>query len=409
MKKKVIIIFLFIGLCFSSYLAGLSTNEEKDTLYQELDLLGESLSVIQKKYVEEKPMKDLIYGAISGLASSLDSYSQFLKPEDYKELLVETEGKFGGLGIEITIKDGLLTIVSPLEDTPAFRAGLEPGDVIVKIDGEITKGITLSEAVKKLRGTPGTKVTITVLREKDKRLQDVTITRDIIKIKDIRRAQILTEGIGYIKLAEFRENTAKDLDQALKKLMEENMKALILDLRNNPGGLLTSAVAVASRFLEGGKVIVSTKSREETTLTYKSSPRTPKYLDIPMVVLINKGSASGSEIVAAALRENRRAILLGEESFGKASVQSVIPLSDGSALRVTTAKYYTPRGASIHQNGVKPDIIITKKVSDEEPGEDVFEKIKKEREEEFDYTRDYQLLRAIDLIKGLLVLSPSTN
>ncbi len=386
-------IFIFNTCIFS---------QDKDELYKELDLLGEVFSIVKDKYVEERPIKDLIYGAIKGIAQSLDSYSQFLKPEDYKELLVETEGEFGGLGIEITIKDGLLTIVSPIEGTPAYEAGLEAGDIIVKIEGKITKGITLQEAVKKLRGKPGTKVTITVLKEKDKRLMDVTITRAIIKIKDIKRVQILEDGIGYIRLTEFREDTPKQLDKALKDLKKKNMKGLILDLRNNPGGLLASAVEVASRFLEKGKVIVSTKSRTGESMVYKSSLSPVKILDIPMIVLINKGSASGSEIVAAALRENERAILMGEKSFGKASVQTVIPLSDGSALRLTTAKYYTPKGKSIHQNGITPDIVVLPKKVEEK--EDVFERLKKEKEK-FDYHKDYQLTRAVDLMKGLIIVS----
>ena len=408
MNKRIIILILIIGLSFSFYLRGFPLDKEKDALYQELDLFGQALSLTEEKYVEEKPIKDLIYGAIAGLANSLDSYSQFLKPEDYKELLVETEGKFGGLGIEITIRDSLLTIVSPIEDTPAYNAGLKPGDIIVKIEGEITRGITLQEAVKKLRGAPGTEVTLTILKERDKRLEDVTITRAIIKIQDIKRALVLEDGIGYIKLAEFRETTAKDLSKALKDLQQKDMRALILDLRNNPGGLLISAVEVASQFLEENKVIVSTNQRNGQSMVYKSLSSYPKYLDLPMVVLINKGSASGSEIVAAALRDNKRSILLGVKSFGKASVQSVIPLGDGSALRLTTAKYYTPNGESIHEKGVAPDIVVSREVAEEQPGEDVFEKIEEKKEEEFDYKKDYQLLRALDLIRGLLVLHPES-
>ncbi len=376
----------------------------KDEIYKKLDLFGEALAVIQKKYVEELSPKDVIYGAISGLLLSLDSYSQFLDPEEYKELLVETEGKFGGLGIEITIKDGLLTIVSPIEDTPAWRAGLKPGDIIVKIDGKLTKGITLNEAVKKLRGKPGTKVTITVLREKDRKIENITVTRGVIKIKDIKRAIILEDEVGYIRLAEFRETTARDLDKALKKLKKQGMKALILDLRNNPGGLLHSAVDVASRFLKEGKLIVYTKPRSGEKIEYKSLPLGKKYLEIPMVVIINKGSASGSEIVAAALRENKRAIILGEKSFGKASVQTVIPLSDGSAIRLTTAKYYTPQGHSIHEKGITPDIIVAKEKIEKK--EDIFEELKKDKKE-FDYRKDYQIIRALDLIRGLLILSSS--
>lgn len=407
MRRKLIRIVLVGILCGSFYLAGFTLNKgQSDSLYQDLDLFGETLSIIQNKYVEPKEFKDLIYGALSGLAGSLDSYSQFLKPEDYKELLVETEGKFGGLGIEITMIDGLLTIVSPIEGTPADKAGLKPGDIIIKIDGEVTKGITLNDAVKKLRGDPGEEVTITILRESDRHIENVTIVRDVIKIKDIREARILEDTIAYVKLTEFREKTARDLDTALKTLADQKMGALILDLRYNPGGLLLSAVDVASRFLDTGKVIVSTKSRKEEELVYKSVPYARKYLDIPVVVLINKGSASGSEIVAAALKDNKRAILVGEKSFGKASVQSVVPLSDGSALRFTSAKYYTPSGESIHEKGVTPDIFVERKEIEDQvqTQEDVFEKIKHKTQEEFDYTKDYQLTRAVDLVKGLLVL-----
>ncbi len=410
MRKTLISLIVGVGFFATvCYAAGLDTAEKSkvDSVYKELDLFGESLALIQQKYVEDKEFKDLIYGALAGVARSLDSYSQFLEPDEYKDLLVETEGKFGGLGIEITLREGVLTIVSPIEETPAYKAGLKPGDVIVKIEGEVTKGITLNEAVKKMRGDPGTEITITIFREKERLLKDVPIVRDIIKIRDIRRAQILTDGIGYVKLAEFRENTARDLSSELKKIDKEDLQAIILDLRNNPGGLLVSAIEVASKFLEDGKIVVSTKSRDGETIFYKSLPSPKKYIDMPMVVLINGGSASGSEIVAAALRENKRAVLLGEKSFGKASVQSVIPLSDGSALRLTTAKYYTPEGKSIHEIGVEPDIVVTKEVADEEsPREDVFKEIENNKEEEFDYSRDYQLLRAVDLIKGLMVLSP---
>ena len=378
---------------------------KKDDIYKKLDLFGEALAVIQKKYVEEVSPKDLIYGSLNGLLFSLDPYSQFLTPDDYKELLVETEGKFGGLGIEITMRNGLLTIVSPIEDTPAWQAGLKAGDIIVKIDGKLTKGITLNGAVKKLRGKPGTKVKLMVLREKDRKIDEVTVTRKIIKIKDIKRSVILKGGVGYIRLTEFRENTAKDLNKALAKLKKEGMKALILDLRNNPGGLLNSAVDVASKLLEDGKLIVYTKTRTGKEIKYISLPMKDKFLNMPMVVMINRGSASGSEIVAAGLRENKRAILLGDRSFGKACVQTIIPLSDGSALRLTTAKYYTPLGHSIHEKGIHPDITVTKEKT--KGKEDVFEVIKGKKK--FDYTKDYQILRALDLIRGLLVLSSNTK
>lgn len=407
MKKKLLSICIALMVSFSLFYAGFSqakAEEGKDDIYKNLDLFGEALSLIQKKYVEEKPSKELMYGAVRGVLSSLDVYSQFLEPEDYKELLVKTEGKFGGLGIEITIREGLLTIVSPIEDTPAWEAGVQAGDIIVKIDDEVTKNITLHEAVKKLRGKPGTKVKLTVLREKDRRLEEITITRDTIQIKDIKHAMLLKDDIAYIKLLEFRESTAKDLNKALARLEKEGMKGLILDLRNNPGGLLDSAIDVSSQFLKDSTLVVYTKTRDGKEDKYNSLWKKNKYVKLPMVVMINKGSASGSEIVAAALKENKRAILLGETSFGKGSVQTVVPLSDGSALKFTTAKYYTPLGNSLHEKGIEPDIVIEQKETEENP-EDVFEQMKEERNEEFDYKKDYQIIRALDLIKGLIILS----
>jgi len=404
MKKKffsILLSFALLGIVVYSCLTVFSLGKEKDVVYKELDIFAEGLSVVEQKYVEVKSPQDLIYGAMKGMLNALDSYSEFLTPDEYKKLLTDTEGQFGGLGIEITVKDTLLTIVTPIEDTPAWAAGLKPGDIIVKIDGVITKGITIDEAVNKLRGEPGTKVTLTVLREKDKKVQDTTITRAIIKLKDIKRALILENGIGYIRITQFRDNTVRDLDKALQDLSQKQMKGLIIDVRNNPGGLLDSAIDVASRFLDEGKTIVSTKSRAEKEVVYKSAPLKEKYTKIPIVVLINKGSASASEILASALRDNGHAIILGETSFGKGSVQTIIPLSDNSALRLTTSKYYTPKGISIHEKGVEPDIIVVKDTNDEQK-EDVFEKI--ENQKEFEYKKDYQIVRALDLLRGILVL-----
>jgi carboxyl-terminal processing protease len=405
MKRKFFHIFLsslFLGTLAYSYWMGFSLGKEKDPVYRELDIFAEGLAVVEQKYAEKKAPQDLIYGAMKGMLSSLDSYSEFLTPQEYKKLLTDTEGQFGGIGIEITLKDSLLTIISPIEDTPAWQAQIKAGDIIVKIDGKLTKGITLDEAVNKLRGEPGTKVTLTLLREKDKKIEDITITRAIIKLKDIKRAVILENNIGYIRISQFRENSAKELDKFLQDLSKKNLQGLILDVRNNPGGLLDCAIEVASRFLEEGKVVVSTKSRTEKEVVYKSLALREKYLKMPMVVLVNKGSASASEIVASALRDNGRAVILGETTFGKGSVQTVLPLSDNSAVRLTTSKYYTPKGLSIHEKGVEPDIIVAKEVNDEQK-EDVFEKLDKEKD--FEYQKDYQIMRALDLLKGLLVLS----
>ncbi|MDD5585307.1 MAG: S41 family peptidase, partial [Candidatus Omnitrophica bacterium] len=279
--------------------------------------------------------------------------------------------------------------------------------IIVKVDGKVTKGTTLNEVVKKMRGTPGTTVVLTILREKNRKVEDITMTRAIIKIQDITRSLILENGIGYVRIAEFRAETSKDLATALLALKTNGLKGLIVDVRNNPGGLLDSAVEVASLFLTEGKTVVSTQSRSEKEEVYKAAAEKNKYLDIPIVVLINKGSASGSEIVAAALREHNRAVLIGETTFGKGSVQSVIPLSDGSALRLTTARYYTPKGISIHEKGIVPDIVVSeeenKNNNNNKKEEAVFETVEN-KEGDFNYKKDIQIVRAIDLLKGLLVL-----
>jgi carboxyl-terminal processing protease len=401
-KRFNLFLLLVLVVSIFGYGVGYSLGEEKETTFKNFDILGEGIAIVEEKYVEEEKLKDLIYGAMKGVLSSLDSYSQFLTPDDYKNLIVETEGKFGGLGIEITIKDGVLTIISPIEDTPAWEAGIQPGDVIVEIDGETTKDITLNEAVKKLRGDPKTKVALTVLHPDQREVSEIEITRAIIKIEDIKNSSILENNIGYVKIAEFRESTAKDLGRELAKLLkEQELEGLILDMRNNPGGLLSSAVDVASIFLKEGLPIVSTDSRNQEEVVYRSDPFSLKFLNMPVVVLINKGSASGSEIVAAALRDNNRAVLMGETTFGKGSVQTIVPLSDGSAMRLTTSRYYTPAGISIHQKGVEPDIVVKKTEVSE--SEDVFEKLRKEKN--FEYKKDYQVIRALDLMKGLIVLS----
>ncbi|MCF7875064.1 MAG: S41 family peptidase [Candidatus Omnitrophica bacterium] len=400
-KKKILFLIAVLTVSIFCYGVGYSLGEEKETAFENLDIFAEGLSTIENTYVEEKPLKDLIYGAMKGTLASLDSYSQFLTPDDYKNLIVETEGKFGGLGIEITIRDGVLTIISPIEDTPAWEAGIQPEDVIIEIDGESTKEITLNEAVKKLRGDPGTKVTLTVLHPGQQDVSKIEITRKIIKIEDIKNSSILENDIGYVKISEFRESTAKDLETSLVKLKAKGLAGLILDIRNNPGGLLSSAVDVSSLFLKKGSTVVSTDSRNQKEKTYESNSFSTKILDIPIVVLINKGSASGSEIVAAALSDNGRAVLMGETTFGKGSVQTIIPLSDGSAMRLTTSRYYTPEGISIHEKGVEPDITVEKKEVNEK--KDVFQRLKEEKN--FEYEKDYQIIRALDLMKGLIILN----
>lgn len=387
-----------------------AVRQKKDEVYKELELFAEALTTVQNEYVDATKPKDLIYGALKGMLASLDSHSQFMDPDTYNELKVDTEGQFGGLGIEITLKDNLLTVITPIEDTPAWKAGLKPQDKIVKIDGVITRDISLTDAVKKMRGRPGTDVSLTVLREGEEKLLDFKITRDIIKIKDIKDARILENGIAYLKVLEFRENTAKDFDAALNRLAKDGMQALILDLRNNPGGILDVAVKTAEEFIPLGKIIVYTKGRiESQNLEFKSRNNKP-YLEMPMVVLVNQGSASGSEIVAGALQDYKRAIILGVRTFGKASVQTIIPLADGSALRLTTSKYFTPAGRSIHGQGIIPDITIeeAKLQLAQDKDKDVFLELEQKGAKEPEspklpenYRSDYQLMRALDLLKGI--------
>lgn len=328
-----------------------------DERYEKLKVFTEVISVVERNYVEETDAKELIYSAIKGMINSLDPHSTFMTAEEYKEMQVDTKGEFGGLGIQISIRDGILTIIAPIEDTPAWNAGLKAGDKIVKIEGESTKDMTIHEAVSKMRGPKGTEITISIMREGWKQPKDFTITRDIIKIKSVK-SKVLEGDIGYVKITQFQQRTASDLEKALEKLNKEGVTALILDLRNNPGGLLNSAVDVSSKFLPHGKLVVYIKGRDGEKAEYHTSGRSPVAEDLPMVVLVNPGSASASEIVAGAMKDWKRAVVLGEQTFGKGSVQTVVPLSDGSGLRITTAKYYTPKGTSIQSTGITPDITV---------------------------------------------------
>lgn len=427
MVKKFFTILGTLLVFFSLTTFALSQIDQKvkDDLYSQIELYSYTLTTIQADYVEELSPKDLIYGSLKGMLATLDPHSQFLDPEEYKELKTETEGKFGGLGIEISIRDGLLTIITPIDGTPAWKAGIKAGDRIVKIEDELTKNITLSEAVKKLRGKPKTDITITILREEEFKILEFTITREIIHIEDVKHTQILTDNIGYIRLTEFREDSAKAFREALDKLIEQDASSLILDLRNNPGGLLNIAIKITEEFLPEGETIVSTKGRRPSQNTITKSTNRRHLIDWPMVVLINEGSASGSEILAGALKDNKRAIILGTQSFGKGSVQSVIPLPDGSGLRLTTSKYFTPSEISIHGVGIEPDIIVDfippNEEEKENDNEDEIEKIfndielqdandkeklrlsKKELEVRGLLLKDNQVQSAINVLKGIRV------
>jgi carboxyl-terminal processing protease len=329
----------------------------KDAAYENLQTFTNILAIVQKNYVEDVTTEQLVEGAINGMLTSLDPHSAYLTPDLYKELQVDTKGSFGGLGIEITVRNGVLTVVSPIEDTPASRAGVKAGDQVIKIDGEFTKDMTLVEAVKKMRGPKGSKVIISIKREGVNSLFDVSLVREVIKVQSVK-SKWLDKGYGYIRLAQFQERSANDVEKALDTWTREGgIEGVVLDLRNDPGGLLTQAVKVSDLFLDAG-MIVYTDGRLENQKQKYFARRPGSYIDFPMVVLVNGGTASASEIVAGALQDHKRAVILGTTTFGKGSVQTILPLDDNSALRLTTARYYTPSGRSIQATGIVPDIVM---------------------------------------------------
>lgn len=380
--------------------------------YAQIELLTRVMEMIRRDYVDADKLtyRDMAYGALRGLLGSLDPHSQFMEPQNYQDMKEETEGKFGGLGIVISMsREGFISIIAPMEDTPGARAGLLPGDRIIKIEGKTTEKMSIQDAVRTLRGEPGTKVTITIMRPRTndpaERIKDYTLERAVIRVESVKDAKIIEDKIGYVRITQFQEPTNDDLERALAKLEKQGMDALIVDLRNNPGGLLDQARKVTSQFIPAGELIVSTEGRDpEKKVVYRSEARGPKRLTIPIVVLVNHGSASASEIVAGALQDLKRAVLVGETTFGKGSVQSILGLPDGSAVRLTTAKYYTPSHKVIHEVGIVPDIMVP--VSD-----DLERKLMEQRsraglppvegEEKVESVTDPQLERALDVIKGV--------
>jgi carboxyl-terminal processing protease len=325
--------------------------------YEKLKTFSEILSLLEANYVEKVDTSDLIDGAIRGMLKTLDPHTSYLPPEAFKQMKVETSGRFGGLGIEITVRKGILTVVTPIEDTPAFKAGVKAGDRIIKIEDESTLDMTLSDAVERLRGKIDTEVTITIFREGMEEPLKVTLVRANIKVKSVK-SKIYEGSIGYVRIRSFSKTTSRDLDKVLDEFRAKQVKKLVLDLRNNPGGLLNQAVEVSDRFLNPENLIVYTQGRtEEQNMRFTTHDRVQR-VSYPMIILVNGGSASASEIVAGALQDSSRAIILGTQTFGKGSVQTIIPLSDGSALRLTTARYYTPSGRVIQENGIIPDITV---------------------------------------------------
>jgi carboxyl-terminal processing protease len=416
-------LMLFAGAMAMPSLTTAQSDEKQET-YRQLGLFGDVFQRIRESYVDEVEDKELIEAAITGMLTSLDPHSTFLDTENYTSMQVKTKGRFGGLGIEITLDKGMVKVVSPIDDTPAAEAGLQPEDYIIAVDDESIIGMQLSEAVDMLRGEVGSKVTIKVQRGQGEPF-DVTLVRDIIKIKSVRSE--LFDKIGYVRLTTFSEQTSPGLFDAVDDFFKtegDDLQGIVLDLRNNPGGLLNEAVAVSDAFLEEGE-IVSTRGRnaEEGSHVYAKPGDIARGL--PIVVLINSGSASASEIVAGALKDHKRAILLGTRSFGKGSVQSVIPVSNSAAIRLTTARYYTPSGASIQGKGISPDIEVALARIEKLDGGDFREEDLKgaldsrgetsaadeehgsasaETDEPFDQSKiDYQLARALDLIRGVSV------
>jgi len=396
---------------------------EKDEAYPNLKLFSLVLDRVRNEYVDGGKLtyQELIYAALKGMLGTLDPHSEFMEPIKYDDLKKDTQGEFGGVGIVISMKDNFLTVVAPMEDTPGYKAGIVSGDRIVKIDGHSTEKLTLQDAVKRLRGEPGSEVSVTLQRPSTGKVKEYKLTRAQIKVdtvKDIngkREFPLSDNNVGYIRLVQFGEHTAADLEDGLRKLEAKGAESLVLDLRGNPGGLLDQAVKVCEKFLPRGQLVVSTEGRDARQKSeYKATGR-DKHPSLPMVVLVNNGSASASEIVAGCLQDTTergvcKAIIVGEQTFGKGSVQSILPLQDGSALRLTTAKYYTPSHKVIHEHGITPDIIVP--MSDDEERYAFIkrtiggiETLDPKEQERALSARDVQLDRAMDLLKGISLYS----
>lgn len=429
-KKNLKILVLVTG--FALMLAAWSTltaktNTDDSDVYQYLRLFSNVLNIVQDNYVETVDPQKLMHGAINGMLRELDPHSSFMSPEEYKELQVETRGRFGGLGIEISMREGVLTVVAPLDGTPADRAGILAGDQIIKIDDQPPLDMTLTEAVQKMRGPKGTEVTLTIIRKGEPKPLEFDLVRDTISVQSVR-FRTLEPGYAYVRISTFQSGTANDLQKALNELETVNdpLHGLILDLRSDPGGLLDQAVEVADEFLNQGLIVYTGGRLESQKMRFEATKNT-KPRDYPIVVLVNSGSASASEIVAGALQDHNRAIIMGEPTFGKGSVQTVIPLADGSALRLTTSLYYTPSGRSIQAKGIEPDILVAFEIPSQEE-EDFVDPLRRLREIDLPrhmenarpsedpkmdaameearkiLAQDNQLRRALDLLKGYRIM-----
>jgi len=432
------LLVLLIGLTLGVMLAigqGVLAEKEQPSEaalpLEELRTFTEVFARIKKDYVEPVSDKELLENAIRGMLSGLDPHSSYLDPDSFKDLQVGTTGEFGGLGIEVGMEDGFVKVISPIDDTPAQRAGVKAGDLIIRLDEKPVKGMTLRDAVNIMRGKVGTKITLTIIREGEERPLKITITRDIIKVKSVRQ-RLLEDGFGYLRISQFQSHTGENLAEAIDKLKEESggkLKGLVLDLRNNPGGVLNAAVEVTDAFIDKGLIVYTQGRIRDSEMKFSATPRT--LLDgAPLVVLVNGGSASASEIVAGALQDHKRAIIIGTRTFGKGSVQTILPLNNNTALKLTTARYYTPSGRSIQAEGIEPDIVLQpvkittlehddghlkeadlarhlengkgkeEKKTAGKPGE----KEKKKPAELPLAQTDYQLYEALNILKGLQIL-----
>jgi carboxyl-terminal processing protease len=435
--RYILVLFLgmFVGAAIILDMGVLAEREgSKDILaplpLDELRTFTEVFSRIKADYVEPVSDKKLLEDSVQGMLSGLDPHSAYLDANSFKDMRVETEGKFGGLGIEVTMENGFVKVVSPIEDTPAARAGIKPGDLVIRLDETAVKGLTLTEAVRIMRGKPGTDITLTIVREGLSKPLKITLKRSIIKIQSVK-SRLLEPGFGYVRITQFQSGTEKGLADVVRKLETENkgaLRGMVLDLRNNPGGVLNAAVGVSDAFLDKG-LIVYTEGRVEDSRMRKSATPGDLMKGAPMVVLINGGSASASEIVAGALQDHKRAVIMGTKSFGKGSVQTIVPISNGAALKITTARYYTPNGRSIQASGIEPDIIteearLTKseaadrlkeadlvrhlengvdpvKKKEESKKEDDQNDKKKDETGKSPTVEDYQLQEALNLLKGI--------